>query len=91
MACEIVGLKGKRNGGTIDFEGETRILPLTAMERLGIDTGNGRIREECRDMVRRYLGEKGFNGSKAYHLAGLNDTGVSFDVIADIIEMDVLH
>lgn len=92
VACEIMGLEQKEGTtGLVVFENTTTYwMPLFWAEKLGFNTEHGLIKEENRHTVDVFLRSKGYELDNIRSLAQLNDWGVSFDVIADIIEMDVL-
>lgn len=75
VACRIfIRSGGKlsvvRKDGETDFEGNNNVLPVRVQEWLGLSSDTG---------------EFGF-GSEREQLSALNDTGKSFNDIADIIE-----
>lgn len=76
VACEIFGMKAKKNSdlSLYDYGKNSSYLPVTLVRRLGLGT-NGELPKPVQ-----------FKGITHTDLVGLNDAGASFKKIAQIIE-----
>ena len=80
VACAVFGLDPVYNDHeTLCFEGESTVLPKSITNRLGISE-SGKLKKSV--TFTDSLGET----TSVEHLAGLNDLGADFKLIAKVIE-----
>ena len=98
VACEVYqktvgGLTLSEVSEQRVYNGRAQDLPLPVKEWLGFHDSIGQIDELKQDELLDFLKEKGVDVKdwNTDTLAELNDNGVSFEVIADIIEKDFVQ